>query len=955
MARLPRSGPARALVTLLVALMVLPPFLAHGDDEAPVLGATFDQVPELLPGGLPPADAVPTGSLVRAISHLRARDHAKARAELEVFLGGKRARDADWLRANYLYGYLCMLDEDWQLASLHFYRVRSSEHPLAVYALYHEAYVDFRRGKYHAAIPECEQYIERFPHGPHANECGLLIADAHREAGNAGMAIRLYKDYLDEHPEENLDEQFKVSMARAYEVAGNTDVAARMYLDLYIHHQYATNGEAAELAMERMREAGVDVPELTDQQLWLRANALKGSYRWGEGYEVFQALMERYADQPESDFFKKLQENEYAFRWQTRQYGPISLESARKYDAAPDAAGAAEHLYRAIKGFNKAGDFVNASKYAEIALARFGGSGRFGGVEQDLAWYYTNGAMYAQAVGAWSRCYDKRKKGFYRWMVAYTTYRASAYEEAIDALTPLVEAGGTHAQAARFYRAKAHIGLDQLGSARADFDKILREEPHGWYAQVIESRRRRARREPMPVGAAREGRWPIGEYEVDAPLPDPGEDPIVSDVVAALAGGMGAARPSLALAQPEVARSIDGTLLSPSEEAAEELALDGDWAALVWPRADRTGPPAVPAIAAASTHEQYPDMAVGVAYDEDKAIRTFARFVDSYEEVWPELSPIYELTLLGFTEEAGLEMAAVYGEITEAQKSRRIKRAIEAYERELAEAEKAAKEAAEAPPEVNPDAGPSAEKAEEERPALLPPLREEERWLRMQEIRTTGSAWRDLFILTGAPYHMHTFSKGSYDLRKLDSNDHEVLAGMRQGWPMAYGPQVWRLCRQLDLDPMMIFGLMRQESTYHPTIVSHAGAVGVMQIMPGTGAKVAVLSGYGSYTDERLREPEVNIYFGIWYLSRLMARFDGQYPMAIGSYNGGPHNIGRWLRSKHGIGMEEFVEEIPFNETRDYVKKVVRNYGAYLAMYDPDAYVQLPRTTRPDDPEVINF
>ena len=950
------SRSSHVCISLFIAVALWCP--AATAEDAEIVGATFDQVPELLPGGLPPESWMPEGTLEAAVAWVKAREPAKARRELELFLGQKRPRDSEWLRACYLYGYLCMLDEDWQLASLHFYRVRSSEHPLAVYALYHEAYADFRRGKYGAAIPEATLYTERFPNGPHVDACEMLVADAHREAGHAGTAIKLYKDYAAAREDEDIDEQIAVAVARAYEVAGNADTAVRLYTNLLINHTYASNGEAAEEGLARLRDAGATMPVLTDDQLWLHANALKNSYRWSEGYAIFKELMERYQDQPESAFFKKLESNEYAFRWQSRQYGPIARESARKYDAAPTGAGASEHLYRAIRGYNKAGDFVNASRYAEIALKKYGGSGRFGGVEQDLAWYYTNGAMYEQAHEAWKRCYDRRKKGLYRWMVAYTAYRAGHYEQAIDALTALVNGGGTYAQAARFYRAKCYIALDRLGSARADFDAILKEEPHGWYSQVIQSRRRRARRDPLESGEARMGHWPASVQWVDSEVPEGPVDPPVGDVLAALARGPFPDGRGRNEAAGPVRVSIDGVPLPPADEAIDPGSPDMpvDWAALVWPHPEVEPAPPVPAVAAASPHVVYPDAPAGVGYDEEKALLTFAKFVQSYEEIWPELGPVYELARLGYREEAGLLMHAIFEEIKAAQKSRTIARAVQAYEEELAaEAKKAAEAETEVAADEDPDAGPSAEKVDPVELALLPTLREEERWKRMREIRTSGSAWRDLFILSGDPHHMLTFSSGGYRLPRQGELDSDALASWRQSYPLAYGPQVWRLCKKLDLDPMVIFGLMRQESSYHPTIVSPAGAVGVMQIMPGTGAKVAVLSGYGSYSNERLREPEVNIYFGVWYLSRLMARFDGQYPLAIGSYNGGPHNIGRWLRSKHGVGMEEFVEEIPFNETRDYVKKVVRNYGIYLAIYDPEAYVQVDRTTRPDNPKVINF
>lgn len=386
---------------------------------------------------------------------------------------------------------------------------------------------------------------------------------------------------------------------------------------------------------------------------------------------------------------------------------------------------------------------------------------------------------------------------------------------------------------------------------------------------------------------------------------------------------------------------------------------------MTWPYAGEDADGSVATVAPiepASPHVRYPIVDVGRNYDRDKALLTLARLAESHEEVWPQLPAIRELVELGFRGEPGKYIAEVYGEIKEVQGSRSIRRKVEAYEKELEEAAKAAatdedRLAAEQPTvEVADEAADSEAGEDGDGPvALLPPLRDEERWARMLSMRTDGLAWRDLFILTEAPHHMSRASTGVSRLGRDSRQDPDVARAWRQAYPLAYGEQVWELCEELDLDPMLIFGLMRIESVYHPTVVSRAGAVGVMQIMPGTGSRVSQMSGYGSYSDELLRDPDVNVLFGTWYLSRLMERYDGQFPLAVASYNGGPHNIGRWLRSKHGVAMEEFVEEIPFNETRKYVKKVVEAYGVYLAIYDPDAYVQLSRTTRPDNPKVINF
>ncbi len=86
-----------------------------------------------------------------------------------------------------------------------------------------------------------------------------------------------------------------------------------------------------------------------------------------------------------------------------------------------------------------------------------------------------------------------------------------------------------------------------------------------------------------------------------------------------------------------------------------------------------------------------------------------------------------------------------------------------------------------------------------------------------------------------------------------------------------------------------------------------------------------------------------------------MDRFGDQFPLAVGSYNGGPHNVGRWLRPKVGIPFDAMVEEIQFDETRNYVKKVTGYYAVYSDLYGAGGWVRLPEETSQDDPTVINF
>ena len=151
---------------------------------------------------------------------------------------------------------------------------------------------------------------------------------------------------------------------------------------------------------------------------------------------------------------------------------------------------------------------------------------------------------------------------------------------------------------------------------------------------------------------------------------------------------------------------------------------------------------------------------------------------------------------------------------------------------------------------------------------------------------------------------------------------------------------------------------MRQESVYNSQAVSPVGAIGLMQIMPNTGSRVAMMLGEDTYTPAMLELPEHNLRYGVFYLGRLLTRFEGAWPLAVASYNAGPHNIGSWLAPWKGrITMDDWVEQIPLKETRDYVKKVSANYAAYTALYGPaGATIWVPTAPAGDlGEEVVDF
>ncbi len=151
-------------------------------------------------------------------------------------------------------------------------------------------------------------------------------------------------------------------------------------------------------------------------------------------------------------------------------------------------------------------------------------------------------------------------------------------------------------------------------------------------------------------------------------------------------------------------------------------------------------------------------------------------------------------------------------------------------------------------------------------------------------------------------------------------------------YPLRYWDLVQKYSAERGLDPYLVAALIRQESTFNPRVRSRAGARGLMQIMPSTG-KILARQERRKYQLRDLYNPEVNIRYGTLYLKLLLARFNGRVDYGLASYNAGPHRVRRWTDMDLTIDPEVFIEEIPFDETRNYVKLVLRNEMLYRRLY----------------------
>ena len=169
---------------------------------------------------------------------------------------------------------------------------------------------------------------------------------------------------------------------------------------------------------------------------------------------------------------------------------------------------------------------------------------------------------------------------------------------------------------------------------------------------------------------------------------------------------------------------------------------------------------------------------------------------------------------------------------------------------------------------------------------------------------------------------LHAVAK---DNAKLTGKDSATVWGV--SYPLAYRDEVVKNAAATAVPESLIYAIMRAESNYFPGALSPVGAVGLMQIMPATAEAMSKGS------SARLPLPELNINLGARYLRDQLKTYDRNVPLTAAAYNAGPGNVKRWQKSLASLPQDEFIESIPFKETREYVKKVVSTMELYQRLY----------------------
>lgn len=146
-------------------------------------------------------------------------------------------------------------------------------------------------------------------------------------------------------------------------------------------------------------------------------------------------------------------------------------------------------------------------------------------------------------------------------------------------------------------------------------------------------------------------------------------------------------------------------------------------------------------------------------------------------------------------------------------------------------------------------------------------------------------------------------------------------------YPLEYKDYITRYSADYELDPYLVCAVINAESNFTADAQSHKSAIGLMQIMPSTGEWIAGKIGIDGYTEAMLTDPETNIRIGCWYLHYLNGLFDGNEDHMIAAYNAGQGKVQEW------IATDAALEDIPYPETENYLKKVKTFYEIYKGLY----------------------
>lgn len=164
----------------------------------------------------------------------------------------------------------------------------------------------------------------------------------------------------------------------------------------------------------------------------------------------------------------------------------------------------------------------------------------------------------------------------------------------------------------------------------------------------------------------------------------------------------------------------------------------------------------------------------------------------------------------------------------------------------------------------------------------------------------------------------------------------QIPVVIKMVFPLYFKDTIYQYADEYKLPPELVAAVIKTESNFNVFAESNKGARGLMQITPSTGRWIAEKLKAETYNDDMLFDPDVNIRFGCWYIKYLYNCYDNNMTLVFAAYNGGKGNVDKWLHNEELSSDGKNLDNIPFEETKNFVKKVDNNYMIYKKLYKWD-------------------
>jgi soluble lytic murein transglycosylase len=165
-----------------------------------------------------------------------------------------------------------------------------------------------------------------------------------------------------------------------------------------------------------------------------------------------------------------------------------------------------------------------------------------------------------------------------------------------------------------------------------------------------------------------------------------------------------------------------------------------------------------------------------------------------------------------------------------------------------------------------------------------------------------------------------------------DGGQHLPAEILRVIFPLSYWTEIQQYAAVHSLDPYLVAALVGQESTFQADVRSAANAYGLMQIIPATGRRLARQQRNTGFRTSMLTQANTNLRLGTYYFSSLLKQF-GKVHLALAAYNAGDSRVRAWLAERPPLEQDEFIDDIPFPETQNYVKRILGTAEDYRRLY----------------------